>query len=47
MNSNQLKIQLFDLRLKCKNMLSKALSPDNILDLSTFVNSKAALKKAK
>ena len=45
MNSNQFKIQLFDLRLKCKNMLSKALSIDNILGLSAFVNSKEFFNK--
>jgi hypothetical protein len=47
MNSNQFKIQLFDLQSVNKRTLSKALSLGNILGLSTFVNSKAAFKRAK
>ena len=47
MNSIQFKIRLFDLQPINKSTLNKALSLENILGLSTFVNLEAAFKKAK
>jgi len=44
-SSNQFQIQLFDLQPEYKSMLSTAKSPNNILGLSAFVNSKAFSKK--